>query len=139
MKQRILISIILLLVGAGLSGQEVFRRFSTKLENYPGELVTFMGISDEEAQPLIIQTFIDTWNAGMMLDTTKAQVIALSNNMLDKKARPRPHFITYLQVINAFNIDNGPAENYHGPVFPRQRWFNPEPRCRTRHQLSDLG
>ncbi len=126
MKQRILISIILLLVGAGISGQEVFRRFSTKLENYPGELVTFMGTSDEEAQPLIIQTFIETWNAGMMLDTTKAQIIALSNNMLDKNARPRPHFITYLQVINAFNVDNGPAENY-------QNWL------RSMHHFTGSG
>lgn len=112
MKQRILISLILILVGSGLSGQEVFRRFSSELENYPGELVTFMGTIDEEAQPLIIQTFIENWNAGMMLDTTKAQLIALANNMLDKKARPRPHFITFLQVVNAFTLYNGPAENY---------------------------
>ena len=112
MKQRILISLILILVGSGLSGQEVFRRFSTELENYPGELVIFMGTSDEEAQPLIIQTFIENWNAGMMLESTKAQLIALSNKMLDKNARPRPHFVTFLQVINAFTLYNGPAENY---------------------------
>ncbi|MCK5462124.1 MAG: hypothetical protein KAI95_03875, partial [Bacteroidales bacterium] len=112
MKQRILISLILILVGSGLSGQEVFRRFSTDLENYPGELATFMGTSDEETQPLIIQTFIENWNAGMMLDTTKAQLIAISNKMLDINARPRPHFINFLQVINAFTIYNGPAENY---------------------------
>ncbi len=112
MKQRILISLILILIGSGLFGQAVFRRFSTELENYPGELVTFMGTSDEEAQPLIIQTFIENWNAGMMLDTTKAKLIALSNNMLDKNARPRPHFITYIQVINAFTSYLGPAENY---------------------------
>ncbi len=112
MKQRILISLILILFGSGLSGQEVFRRFSADPENYPAELVAFMGTSDEEAQPLIIQTFIENWNAGMMLDTTKAQLIAISNRMLDMKARPRPHFISFLQVINAFTIYNGPAENY---------------------------
>jgi len=112
MKQWTLISLILILFGPGLSGQEVFRRFSTELENYPGELVTFMGTSEEEAQPLIIQTFIENWNAGMMLDTTKAQLIALSNKMLDKRARPQPHFNTFLQVINAFTLYQGPAENY---------------------------
>ena len=112
MKQRILIFQILILFGTGLSGQEVFRRFSTDLENYPGELVTFMGTGAEETQPLIIQTFIENWNAGMMLDTTKAQLIAISNKMLDINARPRPHFIKFLQVINAFTIYNGPAENY---------------------------
>jgi hypothetical protein len=112
MKQRILISLILILFGTGLSGQEVFRRFSTDLENYPGELLTFMGTGEEELQPLIIQTFIENWNAGMMLDTTKAQLIAISNKMLDINARPRPHFINFLQVINAFTIYNGPGENY---------------------------
>ena len=112
MKQRILISLIIILIGSGLYGQTVFRRFSTELEKYPGELVTFMGTSDEEAQPLIIQRFIENWNAGMMLDTTKAQLIALSNNMLNKNARPRPHFITYIEVINAFTSYLGPAENY---------------------------
>jgi len=112
MKQRILISLIIILIGSSLYGQTVFRRFSTELEKYPGELVTFMGTSDEEAQPLIIQRFIENWNAGMMLDTTKAQLIALSNNMLNKNARPRPHFITYIEVINAFTSYLGPAENY---------------------------
>jgi len=112
MKQRILIFQILILFGNGLSGQEVFRRFSTDLENYPGELVMFMGTGDEEIQPQIIQTFIENWNAGMMLDTTKAQLIAISNKMLDMNARPRPHFNNFLQVINAFTIYNGPAENY---------------------------
>jgi len=112
MKQRILISLILILAGSGLSGQEVFRRFSTDLENYPGELVGFMGTTDQEIQPLIIKTFIENWNAGVMLDTTKAQLIAISNTMLDKNARPRPHFTTFLQVINAFTLYEGPAENY---------------------------
>ncbi len=112
MKQRILISLILILLGTGISGQEVFRRFSTSLENFPGELVSFMGTSEEETQPVIIQTFLANWNAGMMLDTTKAQLIAIANKLLDKKARPRPHFVTYLQVINAFTMYQGPADNY---------------------------
>ncbi len=111
MKQRILSILILILIGSGLSGQEAFYRF-TGLENYPGEIVGFMGSADEEIQSLAITTFIENWNAGMMLDTTKAQVIAISNAMLDKNARPRPHFITFLQVINAFTVYQGPAENY---------------------------
>jgi hypothetical protein len=112
MKQRIQVSLIILLLGSGLYGQEVFRRFSTDLENFPGELINFMGTSDEEFQPLIIQTFLEIWNAGMMLDTTKSQLIDIANKLLDKKARPRPHFVTFLQVINAFNVYLGPAENY---------------------------
>jgi hypothetical protein len=112
MKQRFLISLILILLGSGVSGQEVLRRFSTDLENFPGELVTFMGTSEEETQPMIIQTFLENWNTGMMMDTTKAQLIAISNKLLDKKARPRPHFVTFLQVINAFTLYLGPADNY---------------------------
>ena len=112
MKQRILIFFILTLFVSSLSGQEVFRRFSTKLENYPEELVAYMRTGAEESQPLIIQTFLENWNTGMMLDTTKAELIAISNKLLDKKARPRPHFITYLEAVNLFTMDMGPAENY---------------------------
>lgn len=112
MKQRTLIFMILLLLGTGLSGQEVFRRFSSDLEKYPGELTGFMGTSDEQIQPLIIHTFIENWNTGMMHDTTKVQLIVISNKLLDKNARPRPHFITYLELINAFTAYTGPAENY---------------------------
>ena len=112
MKQRIQISLILVLMGTFVSGQEIFRRFSTELENHPGEMVSFMGTLEEETQPLIIQTYIENWGAGLMLDTTKAQLISIANKMLDKNARPRPHFITYLEVINLFTMYKGPGENY---------------------------
>ena len=112
MKHGILISLIFILYCSGLSGQEVFYRFSPELEKFPGELISFMGTGEEESQPVIIQAFIDNWHAGLITDSTKAQLIAISNALLDINARPRPHFVNYLQVINAFTLYQGPAENY---------------------------
>ena len=113
MNHRILLALFIILSFSSISAQEIFRRFSTDIEKYPEELGVFMGTETAELVPEAIQSFVQRWIDGSIPDTNKAEFILISNQLLDNYARPRPHFMTFLEVIHLFSIDSGQADNQH--------------------------
>lgn len=111
MNRPVLPAIILLLFFSNLRAQEVFRRFSTDPAKYPEELVSFMEIEAGEMLPGSLQMLVQRWGEGSIADTHKTEIIVLSNQLLDKYARPRPHFMTFLRVLDLFGEDPAQAEN----------------------------
>ncbi len=111
MNHRIILVFFLLSMVPGISGQEIFRRFSTDTVSYPEELVRFMGLEAEETLPEAVQMMIQRWGEGSIPDTNKIEIISISNNLLDKYARPRPQYLTFLEVLHLFESNPQHAEN----------------------------
>jgi len=111
MNHRLILVLILLSMVPGISGQEIFRRFSTDTISYPDELVRFMGLGPEESYPEAVQMMIQRWGEGSIPDTNKVEIIHISNNLLDKYARPQPQYITFLEVLHLFESNPQHAEN----------------------------
>ena len=90
----------LLILTIQLQAQDVFHRFSSDIEKYPEELAVFMNEVPVEGQVSVTGTFIQNWTGGILTDTLKADIRIISNKLLDKNARPKPHFNTFLNIIN---------------------------------------
>jgi hypothetical protein len=111
MNQRILLLLCFLLSVSHAPAQEIFRRFSSNIEKYPEELVTFMGFSGEETMPGAVQSLFQKWGEGSIPDTAKTEIVLISNRMLEKFARPLPHFMTFLQILYLFGEAPDQYEN----------------------------
>jgi hypothetical protein len=99
MNTRIILPLILLTLAQDISSQ-VFRRFSTDHEKYPGELALFMGESMTENEAADLYEYSEKWTTGAFPDTVKSYIIAVSNFMLAKNARPKPHYILFINTLN---------------------------------------
>ncbi len=104
MYTRIILYLVLVLFSADLDSQ-VFRRFSADLDKYPEELDLYMGTSLNEQEILSLQEFILQWTGGEITDTNKSYIIAVSNFMLSKQARPKPHYMLFLQTFRSFETE----------------------------------
>ena len=102
MKVRILLLLSGLLFSAVSPAQDVFRRFSSDTAKYPEELLTFMGFAAVETLPFEFQDLIQKWGDGTIPDTSKTEIILISNRMLEKYARPRPHFMSFVKILYLF-------------------------------------
>ena len=104
MNQRIILalSLFLLLSFSNLPAQELFRRFSTDITMYPEELLTFMGLGTEEIVPEAVQSIIQLWGEGSIPDTNKIEILIISNQLLEKNARPRPQYETFVEALHLF-------------------------------------
>jgi len=99
MNTRLILPFILLVVASDLNGQ-VLRRFSTDFTKYPDELALFMGQSVSEDEAVALTEYSDEWASGAIPDSIKSYIIAVSNFMLGKNARPKPHYMLFLNTLN---------------------------------------
>ncbi len=109
MKPHILLLFSILLSVSEINAQEeIFRRFSGDIEKYPDELLRFMDLETgaEELIPAAVQTLVLKWGDGSIADTNKKEIIVISNQLLEKYARPRPHFMTFLEVLYLYRQDS---------------------------------
>jgi len=111
MSQRIILSLFLLLSFSHLPAQEVFRRFSSDITMYPGELMTFMGLGTDEIVPEAVQSIIQLWGEGSIPDTNKIEIIIISNQLLEKNARPHPQYETFIEALYLFYQNPRHADN----------------------------
>ncbi len=116
MSHRIILVSIFLSIVTGISGQDIFRRFSTDTVSYPEELLRFMGVETVESAPEVVSLMAQKWGEGSIPDTNKVEIIRISNNLLEKYARPRPHYLTFLEVLHLFDSNPRNAEN-------QRRWI----------------
>ncbi len=112
MRYRILLSLHLAFFFFQLPAQDVFRQFSPEIEKYPEELAAFMNVSPGEGGTSPAQSFIMNWNTGILTDSLKYDIQSVSNKLLDKNARPQPHFSTFLQIINIYAAKDLPDDNF---------------------------
>lgn len=113
----------------GLNAQEI-REFSGDYIQYMVELSDFMGELDED-QSLVFEDFKTSWLSGTLSDAEKSEIISVSNHMLRRRARPVPHFINYLDLLQRrgtalaenVKLDNW-IDSYHRMMAGQEYSFN---------------
>jgi hypothetical protein len=98
MKRFRFIPVILLLCGA-LNAQQL-KEFSNDTALFTTELVTFTGTSLETSQVPDFERFLALFDS--LAYDRRMEVMEISNLMLSRACRPRPHFIKYQQIMLEF-------------------------------------
>ncbi len=86
--------------------------FTSEANTYIEELSAFMTNLPEQYED-ILDEFIDAWQKDSLFDETERQnIIRISQLMVDRKARPYPHFYKLLSCMLAFEKYNRIPQNY---------------------------
>ena len=108
MKRTPLIFILLLLV-LGVKAQTI-REFSSDTGLYVSELRAFTGTFLESSEIPEFERFVRLYDS--ISYDQRMEIIRVSNLMLDRKCRPRPHFIAYQRVMIQFFFEDKTSHGY---------------------------
>lgn len=101
MNKGILLAAFILSELQYLSSQQI-TSFSPEPEKYTGELAALMGSVLSEREEIIMENYTAAWDSGMISPEKKGEIIAVSNKLLRKNARPKPHFMLFIMNQEAF-------------------------------------
>ena len=87
-------------------------RFSPEPEKYTGELKAFMTAAFSASQQKALDDFTLAWDSGGIDLEEQQDLISLSNKLILKKARPKPQFILFIQLINEFHSGKQDMSSY---------------------------
>ncbi|MCK4747428.1 MAG: hypothetical protein KAT15_10345, partial [Bacteroidales bacterium] len=107
--KRAIIILIFLVLGTALKAQ-VIREFSLDTALYVQELVNFTGISLETSEVPDFQRFLHLYDS--LGYERRMEIIEASNLLLNRKCRPRPHFIKYQRVMMEFFYEDKTSHGY---------------------------
>lgn len=91
---------------------QVISTFSSGVEKYTDELKTFMGSVLSEREEIIMDNYTTAWDSGLISPAIKSEIIILSNKLLRKNARPKPHFMLFILNQEAFLAGTQDEESY---------------------------
>jgi hypothetical protein len=111
MKKVILLSAIIFSSFNYITSQ-VTSTFSSEPEKYTDELKTFMESVISEREEIIMNHYTAAWDSGLISPATKNEIIILSNKLLRKNARPKPHFMLFIMNLEAFLEGNQDESSY---------------------------
>jgi hypothetical protein len=100
---------ILLTIFCTLLNAQAIREFSRDTGLYVSELTTFTGTYLESSELPDFQRFLHVYDSLSM--EQQLEIIDVSNLMLKKRCRPRPHFITYQRIMMEFFTE---GKTFHG-------------------------
>ncbi len=91
-----------------------FRKFSGEPGTFPEELARFMQPNITEKEEAILQHFTAVWRIDSLYTAEEQnQIVKISMLLLEKKAKPSPHFSQYMECLIRFKKKNQTPENFH--------------------------
>ncbi len=108
MKRAVFILVALVIAGTSLA--QSLREFTSDTGTYVSELVTFTGTSLESSELPYFQRFLELYDS--LSFEQRMEIIEVSNLMLARKCRPRPHFINYQRIMTQFFYGDGMVHGY---------------------------
>ncbi len=109
MRQTFLTLVILIVLTVSVRSQTI-REFSRDTGLYVSELITFTGTSLETSEVPDFERFIHLYDS-LSFDK-RMEIIDISNLLLARKCRPRPHFITFQRVLMEFFLEDKISHGY---------------------------
>jgi len=106
--KKVIITLCLLLV-AGLLHAQSIREFTRDTGQYVSELTTFTGTHLESSEMPDFYRFLHVYDS--LSYEQQLQIIEVSNLLLTRKCRPRPHFIKYQRIMMEFFTED---KIFHG-------------------------
>jgi len=107
--KRAFIILTLLIITCQIQAQ-IIKGFSTDTALYISELVAFTGTSPESSQVSDFERFLHLYDS--LSFEKRMEIIEVSNLMLNRKCRPRPHFIKYQLVMLEFFCEDKTSHGY---------------------------
>lgn len=95
---------------AGAVQGQIIHEFSRDTGLYVSELVSFTGSALETSEVSDFEKFIRLYNS--LPYDQRMEIIDMSNLLLDRKCRPRPHFISYQRIMNQFLLEDKSDHDY---------------------------
>jgi len=108
MRKAILIISLLLLVN--LIYAQSIREFSRDTGLFVTELTTFTGTHLESSEQPDFQRFLHVFDS--LSYEQQLEIIDMSNALLSRKCRPRPHFISYQRIMMEFLTEGKTTHGY---------------------------
>lgn len=102
------IGLIILFFGtiSFLSNAQVLKFFSDKPEEYIVQLKGIIESKDKKIAKEIYETFLPLWNSSYFSNSDKVNIISVSNELLQKRALPIPHFEEFERILLEFAKQN---------------------------------
>lgn len=107
--RKLIISFALLLF-AGLLNAQAIREFTRDTGQYVTELSTFTGTHLETSEMPEFQRFLHVYDS--LSYEQQLEIIEVSNLMLKRRCRPRPHFIKYQKIMMEFFTEHKTSHGY---------------------------
>jgi hypothetical protein len=107
--KRALIILISVIFTAALHSQTI-REFKADTASYISELVSFTGMALESEEVPDFERFIHLFDS--LPYERQMEIIEVSNLMLNRRCRPRPHFIKYQRIIMEFFYEDKTPHGY---------------------------
>lgn len=97
-------TILFAIVLAGSVRAQSIHEFSSDTGLYVTELVAFTGTSLESSELPYFERFLQLYDS--LPFEQRMEIIEVSNLMLKRKCRPRPHFINYQRIMTQFYLED---------------------------------
>ena len=98
-------------IGLGVTANaQLIREFSADTALFHSELVTFTGSSLESTEVPDFEKFLRLYDS--LPYDRRMEIIDISNRMLSKGCRPRPHFINYQRIMLEFFVEQKTGYGY---------------------------
>jgi hypothetical protein len=111
------ILLLLIVLCCQISFSQTTRQFKPDPLLFAGEINGFMGPNLTGEQSVKLEKFIGQWDSAMF-NTSEMQAIMHTANLLrERNARPLPHMLNYLDMLNAFS-EHDPGRR-HYPVWQK--------------------
>jgi len=107
--RKAILSIILLLLVNLIYAQSI-REFSRDTGLFVAELTTFTGTHLESSEVPDFQRFLHVFDS--LSYEQQLEIIDMSNMLLSRKCRPRPHFISYQRIMMEFLTEGKTSHGY---------------------------
>ena len=108
MKKTLLIGLLMSMVCMGKA--QIIGEFSADTGLYVSDLRTFTGTYLESSEIPDFERFVRLYDS--VSHEQRLDIIEVSNLMLDRKCRPRPHFIAYQRVMIQFFLEEKTSHGY---------------------------
>ncbi len=112
MKKIFSVSLILFL-GVVIVSAQTLKSFPEEPTVFLEEFTTFMSARINEENQLILDEFVSYFQSGAFNEEEKLHIINISNLLLDRRARPYPHFRNYIRALSSFKKTALPQEDYY--------------------------
>ena len=107
--KRTLIILVSVILAMPLHSQTI-KEFKADTASYISELVSFTGTALQASEVPDFERFIHLFDS--LPYENQLEIIEASNLMLNRKCRPRPHFIKYQQVMMEFFYEDKTSHGY---------------------------
>jgi hypothetical protein len=108
-----IISLLLFLLVAQFAEAQRLKEFSGISSEYPNEIFELFKGNLRDDEEAFLESFFQAWEIDSAFsEEEKQDIISISNQMLEARARSRPHFLDYLTTLVAFKDNNHPFDSY---------------------------